>query len=172
VSRPHIARGYVPGLIGAIAGLHARYYAAHAGFGSYFESKVARELGEFCTRLDPRQDGIWYVTQDDIIFGAIAIDGIDAAGEGAHLRWFILAPHLHGQGYGRALLGAALDFCRACDHRRVYLWTFAGLDAARYLYEAAGFALTRAEAGSQWGREVLEQRFELAFDLARGWERR
>jgi hypothetical protein len=38
--------------------------------------------------------------------------------------------------------------------------TFEGLDAARHLYEAAGFRLLAQAPGAQWGRVVNEQRFE------------
>ncbi len=41
----------------------------------------------------------------------------------------------------------------------VHLWTFRGLDAARRLYEANGFALVEEQPGRQWGEEVIEQRF-------------
>jgi hypothetical protein len=42
----------------------------------------------------------------------------------------------------------------------VYLNTFKGLDAARALYDRAGFRLVAEATGSTWGREVTEQRFE------------
>lgn len=54
-----------------------------------------------------------------------------------------------------------MAFCRARGHRRVYLWTFEALDAARHLYEKAGFRLAHQQRGRQWGTEVNEQRFEL-----------
>ena len=38
--------------------------------------------------------------------------------------------------------------------------TFAGLDAARHLYEKFGFTLTTEREDSQWGEPVLEQKFE------------
>ena len=37
--------------------------------------------------------------------------------------------------------------------------TFKGLDAARHLYEAAGFKLAEESEGRQWGSVVVEQRF-------------
>ena len=61
----------------------------------------------------------------------------------------------------RAMLKAAIDFCRNQDYRQVYLWTFEGLDAARHLYEKAGFKLVEQKRAAQWGLEVNEQRFEL-----------
>lgn len=36
-----------------------------------------------------------------------------------------------------------------------------GLNAARHLYEQAGFELVEEKRGAQWGLEVNEQRFEL-----------
>lgn len=47
--------------------------------------------------------------------------------------------------------------------KKVYLWTFAGLDAARHLYEKCGFRLCEQCEGNQWEKTVTEQRFELAF---------
>ena len=55
----------------------------------------------------------------------------------------------------------ALDFCRDAGHKRVYLTTFVGLDAARKLYERHGFSLTEERPHRTWGVEVTEQRFDL-----------
>jgi GNAT superfamily N-acetyltransferase len=66
---------------------------------------------------------------------------------------------LQGQGVGRRLLERALAFADARAFRETHLWTFAGLDAARALYERAGFSLSEEWRGDQWGTEVTEQRF-------------
>ncbi len=153
-------RGYLPGCIGRIAELHACYYAAHVGFGVYFESKVARELAAFCEGYDESRDGLWLAQRQGRIEGSIAIDGRHANSEGAHLRWFITSDALRGSGVGTALLQQAMDFCDAQGYRRTYLWTFDGLPAARHLYEKHGFRLVQQQPGQQWGHEVLEQRFE------------
>lgn len=65
------------------------------------------------------------------------------------------SPHTEG-----AHLRTALNFCREHAYPRVYLWTVAGLDAARRLYEREGFELADEHRGSQWGTEVLEQKWE------------
>ena len=80
--------------------------------------------------------------------------------EGAHLRWFILSDRLRGQGMGKRLLSCATAFADAKRYANTFLWTFAGLDAARHLYEAAGFRLVHEADGQQWGTRVAEQRFE------------
>ena len=160
-ARVDIRVGYAPGCIGRIAELHASWYSAHAGFGVYFESKVARELGEFCERYADGRDGLWLATRGGTIEGSIAIDGSHAETDGAHLRWFIVSDALRGGGVGHELLDRAIDFCRDRGFGRVHLWTFQGLDAAAHLYRRHGFRLALERPGSQWGREVVEQRYEL-----------
>ena len=156
--RATIHSGYLPGCIGRIAQLHAEYYANHSSFGVQFEAKVARELAQFCEAFTPNRDGLWLAVTPHIE-GSIAIDSAHVATEGAHLRWFITSDSLRGQGIGRDLLQSAVKFCDERQYRKVYLWTFAGLDAARHLYESMGFRLEHQAPGSQWGTTVQEQRF-------------
>lgn len=156
-----IVKGYIPGSIGRVAELHGTYYHRHAGFGLYFEAKMAAELAEFLGRFDDARDGFWTVSLAGRVEGSIAIDGLRAPDEAAILRWFIVSDALRGAGLGARLLQAAVDHCRSRGYRRISLWTFAGLDAARHLYEKAGFRLAEQRRGAQWGIEVSEQRFEL-----------
>ncbi len=152
--------GYRPGAIGRVVEMHADYYHRHSGFGLFFEAKVASELAEFLSRFTEGRDGFWTLRSGNRVEGAIAIDGLKAAGEGAHLRWFIVSPELRGGGWGRRLMTEAVSFCDRQAYRRIGLWTFAGLDAARHLYESFGFRLVSQGEGEQWGARVVEQRFE------------
>ena len=155
-----ISSGYRPGAIGRITELHAGYYHRHWGFGLYFERKVAAGLAEFLGRFDPARDGLWLALLGHEIVGSIVIDGAPAGEEGAHLRWFIVDPGQQGLGIGKRLLKSALDFSRKCGFPRVHLWTFAGLDAARRLYETHGFVLRKEHEDRQWGVTCREQLFE------------
>ncbi len=154
-----IVYGYQTGLIGRITEMHARYYAEASGFGRTFESGVAGSLAEFCGRLDSGRNAVWCLVRDRAIVGSIAIDGEDLGPGLAHLRWFIIDPTLRGAGQGGKLLDAALSFADHQGFPETHLWTFAGLDTARHLYETRGFALAEERRGTQWGSEVLEQRF-------------
>jgi GNAT superfamily N-acetyltransferase len=156
-----VVAGYVPGCIGRVAELHGTYYHEHWGFGVFFEARMAAEIAALFNRYDPARDGFWTVSAAGRVEASIAIDGLRAAGEGAHLRWFIVSDVLRGRGLGSRLLDTAVGFCRARGYPGVDLWTFAGLDAARHLYEKAGFRLADEHRGRQWGLEVTEQRFEL-----------
>lgn len=161
VSEFKIESGYIPGSIGRIAELHGTYYHDHWRFGLYFEAKVAIELSEFLQRYDKNCDGIWIATVNGRVEGSVVIDGIHAENEGAHLRWFIISEALKGKGVGRKLINKAIDFCKNKGYKRTYLWTFEGLNAARHLYENAGFKLIKQQSGVQWGATVNEQYFEL-----------
>jgi len=154
-----IERGWRPGLIGRAVEMHALYYARTAKFGSFFEAKVASDLAEFAGRLDNPCNGLWAVLHAGAVVGTIAIDGEDLGQGSAHLRWFIVEDGLRGIGIGRRLLDVALAFCDERGFRDTQLWTFSGLDAARRLYEAIGFALAEEYPGRQWGGDVVEQRF-------------
>jgi len=162
--RIEIVAGYQPGLIARITQMHALYYARETGFGQRFESVVASGLADFCGRLETPRNAIWAALQDGQIIGSIAIDGEDlnrknAGSNIAHLRWFIVDDGVRGGGVGRKLLSAALAFVDEKAFSETHLWTFAGLSAARRLYEAHGFVCVEEWSGTQWGKEVLEQRF-------------
>lgn len=153
--------GWCPGLIGSVAALHSRYYARHWDFGVYFETKVAREMAEFFDRYDSERDLTLSLFDGPDLSGTITIDAgePDFAERGAHLRWFITADSTRGSGLGRRLMAAAMDHVDARNYAQVYLTTFAGLEAARHLYESFGFDLVRENTAETWGREVSEQLF-------------
>jgi len=153
--------GYVPGAIGRIIELHATYYKKHWDFDLFFESKVATELSEFLNRFNPLHDGFWLAMTDEKIIGGVAIDGNETQTSGARLRWFIVDPEYQRRGIGQRLLEEAIAFCRKANIRSVYLHSFAGLDAARHVYERFGFVLREEKQDKTWGKTVTEQTFEL-----------
>jgi hypothetical protein len=48
-------------------------------------------------------------------------------------------------------------------YRRVFLWTFSTLAAARHLYASKGFRITETHENSGWGETILEERWDLDF---------
>jgi DNA-binding MarR family transcriptional regulator/GNAT superfamily N-acetyltransferase len=153
----HIVEGYRPGCIGDISSLHARFYAQHAGFGVFFERKVATELAAFAETLPAQGKALWLVMEGERTLGSLAIDG-DMTTRVAHLRWFIIGDALRGSGMGRQLMARAMAFVDV-HYDETYLWTFKSLEAARHLYESFGFVLSDEAEGKQWGTSVTEQRF-------------
>lgn len=156
-----IVRGPVPEAMRRIVDMHDAYYGSLWGFGPAFTQKNITELTEFLGRFDPDRDGLWTAQVDGRVEGSVAIVGSRAVTEHAELRWFLVSDVLRGRGAGSRLLEVALDFCRDGAFSKVTLWTFAGLDRARRLYDCAGFVLQEEHLGSRWGTEVMEQRLEL-----------
>lgn len=154
-----IQPGYRPTALGRIIEMHAAYYSQLAGFGQFFECKVASELATFVSRLEGSKNGLWLALQGQRVLGSVAIDVETGRHPTGHLRWFILDEDARGLGLGRQLLAAALDHCDRLGLKTSYLWTFSGLDAARHLYESAGFRLVKELRARQWGQEVSEQKF-------------
>lgn len=152
--------GFYPGALGQITALHGAYYHRHWGFDLSFERQVAEELGEFLTRLDPARD-LLLTARDRDLAGSVAVDGGPFDEPGARLRWFIVRSDLQGSGLGDRLLGRAVDFARRAGHRSLFLWTFAGLEAARALYLRHGFSLEAEHRQDIWGQTITEQKYVL-----------
>jgi GNAT superfamily N-acetyltransferase len=153
--------GYFPGAAGKVIEEHGIYYYENWGFDISFETQVGRELSEFLMNFVETRDGFWVATIAGQFAGAIAIDGSQAGEEGVRLRWFIVNPRFQGHGIGRTLLRESLKFCKQVGYKRVYLWTFKGLETARYLYEREGFRLCKAHEVRQWGQDIVEQMYKL-----------
>ena len=156
--------GYFPGAIGKITELHAVYYFENWSFDLSFESQVGRELSEFMSRFQEGRDGFWTAFVGDEFAGAVAIDGDTEEEFGARLRWFIVDPRFQGWGVGARLIEKALEFCRKAGYQAVHLWTFQGLEAARILYERAGFRLYKEECLDKWGGCINEQMYLLRLE--------
>lgn len=154
-----LKQGYTPRLLGRMVDMHAACYGNLVASGPAFEAKVAAESGVFAQRIANPNNEIWYAEVADEIVGTIAVDGDALEAGHALLRWFIVEDGYRGARIGRKLISHALAFCDNREFREVHLWTFAGLDAARKLYEMNGFTLAEEAPGDRWGASVLEQRF-------------
>ena len=160
--------GYRPGALADIVGLHARYYARHWRFGLPFETRVGMELAEYLSRHDGRRDLFLAAYGEEGAVGSVVVDASGGSPRGAHLRWFIVTEGIQGKGLGAELLGRAVGFCDEHGYESVWLSTFAGLDAARGLYERHGFVLTGETEVDQWGGGVEEQIFVRRKPVATG----
>ena len=162
-----LTRDYRPGALAEVLALHMRYYAPTWGLGRPFESKVSEDLGVFFGRFDPDRDlFLCAYDAEGRMQASITIDGLEGGSSGgpaggAHLRWFIVSDAARGSGLGRRMVEQAVAFCRGRGYARVFLATFAGLDAARHLYESLGFVLLHEIAEDHWNSGVTEQHFAL-----------
>jgi N-acetylglutamate synthase-like GNAT family acetyltransferase len=147
-----------PGDLGSIVYSHGTVYAREYGFDPTFEAYVAGPLAEFVRSASARER-LWIAERDGRIVGCVAI--VAAAAQAAQLRWFLVDPGARGMGLGKRLLQEAVAFCRECGYASIILWTVSDLAAAAHLYRSAGFRKVEEKPGRMWGRDVVEERYEL-----------
>jgi len=148
-----------PGDLGKVVEMHGILYAREYRLNLTFEGHVAAGLGEFAKGYDERKDRLWLAEVNERLVGSIAINGLE--NQIGQLRWFLVDSEVRGQGLGQRLLSEALDFCRDRGFKSVLLWTISELQAARDLYQKAGFKLTEAKTHQIWGDIRTEQRYDL-----------
>ncbi len=153
-----IRNGVKPGDIGSIIKLHGEYYARNHGFDATFEPYVAIPLAE-CVQRNQDDERIWIVEEGKQFKGSIAItkfkDGI------AQLRWYILDESVQGEGVGKRLMDAAIQFVKSRGYKKVILWTVSELGKAIGIYLVYGFKLGEEKSHRIWGRDLVEQEYEM-----------
>lgn len=156
---PVTVRRHQPGDIGWIIGTHARVYADEYGWDGSFEALMVDIMAPFLRRHDPAREACWIAELGGESVGCIAL--VRQSERIAKLRVFLVTPAARGRGAGKRLIDECLRFARQAGYRKVVLWTQKGLDAARHLYEGAGFKLVREEPHHSWGKDHIGQYWEL-----------
>jgi GNAT superfamily N-acetyltransferase len=148
-----------PGDMGYVIYLHGRLYSEEYGYGISMETYIALGFHEFYQQYDPSKDRVWVCEHEGRIVGFLL--GMHRRKEEAQLRYFILAPAYRGIGLGKKLMGLYMDFLRERGYRRSYLWTTHELKTAASLYLRHGFRLVEEKPSMAFGKEVIEQRYDL-----------
>jgi GNAT superfamily N-acetyltransferase len=128
------ARADAPGVIALIGRVFAEY-----GF-LYEPSTEVPDLRDFDRHYQAPSGEFFVVREGNLIVGSVGVERLDAGS--AELHRLYLDAHLRGQGTGRALVGAVLDWCRAQGISRLILWSDTRFDQAHRLYTRTGFRQT------------------------------
>lgn len=152
-------RPHAPGDMGWVVECHGRLYHASHGWDDTFESDVAGIVRDFLAGYDPAWERSWIAEVDGRRAGAIAL--VRRSKTVGQLRLLIVEPWARGLGIGARLVSECVGHARHVGYRRMVLFTVAGLDSARRLYEVEGFRLVGETPEVVWGRPERSQKWEL-----------
>jgi DNA-binding MarR family transcriptional regulator/GNAT superfamily N-acetyltransferase len=156
---PYVLRPPVPGDMGWVVSRHGALYAQEYGFDARFEALVAGIVAKFVQHYDSGREQCWIAEQDGHNAGAVFV--VRQSARVAKLRLLLVEPHARGSGIGARLIAECIRFARRTGYRKLTLWTQSNLDAARRLYQRAGFALVGEEPHRSFGHDLVGEYWEL-----------
>jgi putative acetyltransferase len=107
------------------------------------------EVGFLSAAYDLPRRAYFVVEVDGEVKGGGGIAPLDGGpADVCELRKMYFLPELRGRGIGAALLARCLDAARERGYRQCYLETLRGMEAARRLYERAGFHAIEGPMGA------------------------
>ena len=150
---PVVLRELRPGDLGWMVYSQGKGYWDECGWNGEYEALVARIAADFAAGHDPTREAGWIAELDGEPVGSVLC--VDGGGGTAKLRLLWVEPSARGKGVGGLLVRRCVDFAREAGYLTMTLWTMSVLDAARRLYEEAGFTLTSERPVAMFGKDDL-----------------
>ena len=148
-----------PGDLGFVMYRHGKLYSEEYNYGITFETYVGAGLYEFYKNYNPELDRVWICEYDNQIVGFLLL--MHRGNHTAQLRFFYLEPNFRGIGLGNKLMQLFMDFLKEKGYTHAYLWTTNELFQAASLYKKHGFVLTEEKESTDFGKLLMEQRYDL-----------
>ena len=158
-SPAYLLRSPRPGDMGWVVRQHGILYVDEFGWADWFEGLTAEVVAAFVQKRDPKRERCWIAEEDGENVGSVFC--VRESDEVARLRMLLVGPEARGLGIGRRLVEECVRFARQAGYRRMTLWTYDVLRAARRVYADQGFTLVHQEPHSSFGGEMMEETWEL-----------
>jgi DNA-binding MarR family transcriptional regulator/ribosomal protein S18 acetylase RimI-like enzyme len=152
---PYILRPLKPGDLGWVVARHGVLYGQEYGWDRTIEALTAEIAAAFVRNFDGKRECCWIAERDGENVGCVFLVKEDDAT--ARLRLLLVDPSARGLGIGARLVEECIQFARHAGYKRMTLWTHRVLIAARKLYIAGGFTLSREWTHDDFGKTLVAE---------------
>src|SRR5258708_16637830 len=116
---------------------------------------MARMVADYAGRAEPTREAAWIAELDGEPAGCVfCMRKTDTT---AQLRLLLVEPRARGMGLGGRLVAECVTFARRAGYTEIVLWTNDVLDAARRIYQRAGFQLPASPAHHSFAPDLVAQ---------------
>src|SRR5580700_2489095 len=148
------------GDLGWVVHRQGALYWQEWGYDERFEALVAEIVAKFVQNLDAKRERCWIAERDEEIVGSVFL--VKESEKTAKLRLLYVEPSARGLGIGARLVAECVRFARQAGYEKIVLWTQSELDAARHVYEKAGFRVVEKKEHHSFGKDLTAEVWELA----------
>lgn len=158
------ANGYVlrppqVGDMGWVVHRQGALYWQEYGYDERFEALVAEIVAKFVQNFDAKRERCWIAERDEEIVGSVFL--VKESEKTAKLRLLYVEASARGMGIGGRLVAECVRFARQAGYEKIVLWTQSELDAARHVYERAGFRVVEKKGHQSFGKDLTAEVWEL-----------
>jgi len=147
------------GDLGWVVHRQGALYWREWGYDERFEALVAEIVAKFVQNFDAKRERCWIAERDEEIVGSVFL--VKESEKVAKLRLLYVEPSARGLGIGGRLVAECVRFARQAGYEKIVLWTQDELDAARHVYEKAGFHVVEKKEHQSFGKDLTAEVWEL-----------